>query len=98
MENVVKFTLRPSGPDPQRERILAMRDVQLSLAHNAKTLISSLGTLSETLRKADGLICSVNDAEVRRRLRLTSESIQSEILDALKRVVELTAACQETNG
>jgi hypothetical protein len=98
MENVVKLTPRLPGPDPQREHSMAIRDVQLSLAQNARTLMSCLASLGESLQKADSLICYINDAEVRAQLRLTSESTHLEMLNAVTKLLGLAAVCQKTNA
>lgn len=94
----MKFALRLPGPDPQREHYLAIRDVQLSLAQNARTLVSILAGLGETIQKSDDLICYIEDAEVRAQLRLMSESIHSEFWVAVTAALKLTAACQKTNA
>jgi len=77
---------------------MAIRDLQLSLAQNARTLASILAGLGETLQKSDDLICYIEDAEVRAQLRRTSESIHSEFWTTLTTVVKLTAACQKTDA
>ena len=97
MENVVKFAARLPSPDPLREHRMAIQHAQLSLAQNAKTLTSILISLGETLQKSDGIICCIDDAEVRAQLQLTSKAIHSELWAALAAVIKLSAVCQKTN-
>lgn len=91
MGNVVKFLPRLAGIDPQSKPIITLRDAQLSLAQSARTLILSLASLDENLRKADALMCQVDDAEVRERARLVSESIHREILTVATRLQNATS-------
>lgn len=98
MENVVKLTPRLPRCDPQREHRMAIQYAQLTLTQNAKTLISILGSLGESLQKCDGIICDIGDAEVRTQMQRTSESIHSEICNTVTKLLDLAAVCQKTEA
>lgn len=91
MGSIVEFPQMSSSPDPERELVIKIHDVQMSLARSAGTLMSSLAILGESLRKIDGLVCHIDDAEGRARLLSTSQSIYSELLNAAAKILTSAA-------
>ena len=98
MGTIVEFPPRPDGADIRPEQIITIQDVQVSLAQSARTLTSSLASLGESLQQADALICYIDDAGVRDRLRLTSASIYREFLKAATKTLHAAAVCQKENA
>lgn len=97
MGTIVEFPPRLDVPDLhlQSDQVITIRDVQASLADNARTLTSSLASLGESLQKAEALICYIDDVEVRERLRRNSASIYHEFFKAATKVLSLAAVCQK---